>query len=464
MEAGRAVIIGVGDGLSASLARDLARDHALTLAARSGEKMREVAAETGAETVLLDATDEAAVGALFDALPEPPRVVIYNPSSRVRGPVAELAADDVRRAVEVTAIGAFLTGKHAARRMLGSEPVNGCRGTILFTIDKLVKMVEGRCIACSHLRVGHSVFEWPCPVRRRKLARIGGCLRAVRRLVQLPCRFFLRSSGDWHLAGAHLGLWSVGPHRGGDFGNRTGFWHPRASGQRLRDANRLRAGPENGLLGCDRVVAVSADAHLVRARKRAEDRKAEILQAALDLAFEAGPDRLTTGMIADRLGLTQPAIYKHFRNKEDIWQAVADSLCDLIAANIARSRDTSMPSEGRLRQLVLGHLQLVRDNPALPQIMVMRDPSGAQSAPLTQIRASMSGFRDNMIDIIRQAQFTGRFRTDIGAPDGATLIFGIVQGLVLRLLLTRDPEILLREGERLLDLQFSLLTENGDSN
>lgn len=202
----------------------------------------------------------------------------------------------------------------------------------------------------------------------------------------------------------------------------------------------------------------------MRARKPAEDRKAEILQAALDLAFEAGPDRLTTGMIADRLGLTQPAIYKHFRNKEDIWQGVADSLCDLIAANIARPNNTSMAPEGRLRQLVLGHLQLVRDNPALPQIMVMRDPSEAQSASLAQIRAAMSGFRDNLIDTIRQAQSAGRFRADIGAADGATLIFGIIQGLVLRLLLTRDPEILLREGERLLDLQVSLLTENGDSN
>lgn len=133
MERGRAVIIGVGDGLSASLARELARDHDLTLAARSDDKMRKIAAETGAETVLLDATDEAAVAALFDALPRPPRIVVYNPSARVRGPVAELAAEDVRRAVEVTAIGAFLTGKHAARRMLEAEPVEGCRGTILFT-------------------------------------------------------------------------------------------------------------------------------------------------------------------------------------------------------------------------------------------------------------------------------------------------------------------------------------------
>ncbi|MCV2865518.1 SDR family NAD(P)-dependent oxidoreductase [Defluviimonas sp. WL0075] len=58
---------------------------------------------------------------------------MYNPSMRLRGPVAELAAEDVRRVLEVSAIGAFLTGKHAARRMLGVEPVAGCRGTILFT-------------------------------------------------------------------------------------------------------------------------------------------------------------------------------------------------------------------------------------------------------------------------------------------------------------------------------------------
>lgn len=83
--------------------------------------------------MILDATDEAAVKALFDALPEPPRVVIYNPSMRVRGPVAKLAAEDVRHAIEITAIGAFLTGKHAARRMLEAEPLAGCRGTILFT-------------------------------------------------------------------------------------------------------------------------------------------------------------------------------------------------------------------------------------------------------------------------------------------------------------------------------------------
>jgi NAD(P)-dependent dehydrogenase (short-subunit alcohol dehydrogenase family) len=129
----QAVILGVGDGLSAALARDLMTDHDLTLAARSAEKMLTVSKETNARTVLLDATDESAVAALFDDLPAAPRVVIYNPSARVRGPIADLSVEDVRRAVDVTAIGAFIAGKHAAKRMLSADPIDGKRGTILFT-------------------------------------------------------------------------------------------------------------------------------------------------------------------------------------------------------------------------------------------------------------------------------------------------------------------------------------------
>ena len=104
-----AVVIGVGDGLSAAVARELATDHDLVLAARSGEKMRDVAEATGARSVLLDATDESAVAALFDSLSGPPRVVVYNPSARVPGPIADISVDDLRHAIEVTAIGACLT-------------------------------------------------------------------------------------------------------------------------------------------------------------------------------------------------------------------------------------------------------------------------------------------------------------------------------------------------------------------
>ncbi|RBI85689.1 oxidoreductase [Rhodosalinus halophilus] len=130
----QAVIVGVGQGLSAALARLLAAEgYALTLAARDAEKLAGLAEETGARTVAMDATDAGAMAALFDGLPAAPRVAIYNPSARVRGPIAELAPDEVRRALEVTAFGAFLMGQAAARAMQAAEPVGGVRGTILFT-------------------------------------------------------------------------------------------------------------------------------------------------------------------------------------------------------------------------------------------------------------------------------------------------------------------------------------------
>lgn len=128
-----AVIVGVGDGLSASLARKLAPDYALVLAARWVDKLADLARDTGARCVATDASVPADMAALFDGLDGPPRVAIYNPSSRVRGPVAELDPEAVRRAIEITAFGAFLMGREAARAMLAAPPQGDRRGTILFT-------------------------------------------------------------------------------------------------------------------------------------------------------------------------------------------------------------------------------------------------------------------------------------------------------------------------------------------
>ena len=45
-------------------------------------------------------------------------VVVYNASSRVRGPVVDLPPDDVKRAIEISAFGGFLVAQQAAKRML----------------------------------------------------------------------------------------------------------------------------------------------------------------------------------------------------------------------------------------------------------------------------------------------------------------------------------------------------------
>jgi AcrR family transcriptional regulator len=201
----------------------------------------------------------------------------------------------------------------------------------------------------------------------------------------------------------------------------------------------------------------------MRARKSSQDRKAEILAAMLDLAFEVGPAHVTTGMLAGRLGLTQPAIYKHFPNKKDIWNEVTNSLCARIRENVQQGATATNPPLAKLKLLVLGHLRLVAATPALPEIMASRDPSGTLAPFRQHIHAAMGAFRAALRKNLVSAQQAGQLRAGIATDDAEMLLFGIIQSLVLRLIVTRNPTTLATDGERLLDLQLTLIRNEGNS-
>jgi NAD(P)-dependent dehydrogenase (short-subunit alcohol dehydrogenase family) len=127
-----ALIVGVGSGLSASLARAFARaGMKVALAARSSDKLAALAQETGAKTYACDATKHADVEKLFADLAAgaaTPDVVVYNASYRTRGPLAELDPSEVEKSIQVSAFGGFLVAQAAVKRMLPHS-----HGAILFT-------------------------------------------------------------------------------------------------------------------------------------------------------------------------------------------------------------------------------------------------------------------------------------------------------------------------------------------
>jgi NAD(P)-dependent dehydrogenase (short-subunit alcohol dehydrogenase family) len=127
-----ALIVGAGSGLSAALARLFAKDGMrVALAARNADKLAPLAAATGARAFACDAAKREDVEALFASVGKalgPPDLVVYNPSARARGPIAELDAGEVLNALLVSCYGGFLVGQQAARLMLAQG-----RGTILFT-------------------------------------------------------------------------------------------------------------------------------------------------------------------------------------------------------------------------------------------------------------------------------------------------------------------------------------------
>jgi NAD(P)-dependent dehydrogenase (short-subunit alcohol dehydrogenase family) len=127
-----ALIIGAGDGLSASLARLFAREGMkIGLVARNAAKLKPLCDEIDAVSFICDVSQSTAVETLFaqvDTQLGTPTVVVYNPSFRTRGALVDLKPDEVAQSLAITAYGGFLVGQQAARRMLANQ-----RGTILFT-------------------------------------------------------------------------------------------------------------------------------------------------------------------------------------------------------------------------------------------------------------------------------------------------------------------------------------------
>lgn len=132
MEPKTALIVGVGSGLSASLARRFTKAGLqVALASRNPDRLAKLADETAAVTFACEATEPEEVAALFEvvvATMGAPDIVVYNASARARGPVTDLDPAEVANAIAVSGYGGFLVAQQAARLMVPRGS-----GTILLT-------------------------------------------------------------------------------------------------------------------------------------------------------------------------------------------------------------------------------------------------------------------------------------------------------------------------------------------
>jgi NAD(P)-dependent dehydrogenase (short-subunit alcohol dehydrogenase family) len=173
-----ALIVGTGPGISTSVARALAQAGLkVAIAARNIEKLQPLAAEIGAEAFAVNATDPASVAQLFqdvEARIGAPEVVLYNASGRVRGPIAEIDPEEVRRVIEVSAFGGFLVVQQAVKRMLpkgfgailltgASASVKGFANSSAFAIGKFglrgLAQSAARELAPQGIHVAHFVID-----------------------------------------------------------------------------------------------------------------------------------------------------------------------------------------------------------------------------------------------------------------------------------------------------------------
>jgi len=176
------------------------------------------------------------------------------------------------------------------------------------------------------------------------------------------------------------------------------------------------------------------------------ERGEQIVSAAIRLLSEGGIAALTIKNLARSVGVTEPALYRHFQSKLDILVAILDRL----EANMHRLFEQSMSQE----KAVLDQIQMVYKRvfhsfaaqPALASVIFSEEIFRHDPRLSERVARTMDTVEGHMLTLLRSRKGRAECRHDVRAKDQARVIMGSLRFLVTRWRLSGYTFDLEKEG------------------
>lgn len=184
----------------------------------------------------------------------------------------------------------------------------------------------------------------------------------------------------------------------------------------------------------------------------AEERRELTVETVVDLAAEQNPNDITTAAIAERMGVTQGALFRHFPNKEAILQSVVRWVSERLLARVDEAIASTSQPEAALEAVFMVHVGFVSKHPGAPRLLFGELQRGGDSAPKRLVIELMKGYRERLMKVMADGQATGVFDPDLDVDAAATLFIGSIQGLVMQSLMTGQVSNLKQQAQRVIPL------------
>jgi len=189
-----------------------------------------------------------------------------------------------------------------------------------------------------------------------------------------------------------------------------------------------------------------------RKRLSADERRRDVVAALVELAREHGPEGITTQAIADRIGVTQGALFRHFPDKAAMWAAVFDWVRDELGSVV----DAAFAAGGEpltiLERVFHAHVDFVARHPGVPRILFHELQRPAESDFHERVRKMVAGYRQRLCGLLNDARHCGQLAADLDEEAAAVLFIGTVQGLVVQSTLFRGEEGMQSAARRIFPL------------
>lgn len=188
-------------------------------------------------------------------------------------------------------------------------------------------------------------------------------------------------------------------------------------------------------------------------------RQYEIIQAAGKLLIEKGIKGLTTKNLAAEMGFSESALYRHFKNKEDIIVFLLDYLKQNIEQRLNEIAYSSARPSDKLEQVFKSQFAYFSQNPHFI-VAVLSEGLIEDNTKITQSIWSIFQFKSQLISqLIDQAKQAGEITTQIATPDILHILLGSFRLMMFRWKMTQFGFNLLEQGSALMQVNINLLKQ-----
>lgn len=195
-------------------------------------------------------------------------------------------------------------------------------------------------------------------------------------------------------------------------------------------------------------MSEEAAPHPLRKRLGADERREEIIRVTLELAATQGVDDVTTQDMAQAMGVTQGAVFRHFPSKDAIWLAVMQWVRAQLLAVLGRAAAAGHDPLDALERMFFAHIDFVAGHPAIPRVLTSEHLHGRSSALRQLVTEILLAYEAKIAGLLQAAQEQGLARADLDSRAAATLYIGMIQGLVLQTSILRGQRTLADEAKR----------------
>jgi len=169
---------------------------------------------------------------------------------------------------------------------------------------------------------------------------------------------------------------------------------------------------------------------MARKRETTKVRQEQIIDAARKTIIKYGSEHVTVKRIAKEVGFSESAIYRHFKSKRDILSLLADHIEDNLVGDITRARAKDDPRLEVLDSVLRSHLSTIEQRRGISFQVIAEIISLGDKKLDRKISHAIERYMSCLKNLLAEGVKSGEVREDIDLEAAATVVFGIIQGLV----------------------------------